>query len=200
MYQRISAVFPSPSLLSAFLPMKLIIGLGNPGKRYEKTRHNVGFMILDALHNALQPYEISRWELSKKFNSYIAGCTKKSKKILLAKPATFMNHSGHAASLIAQYYKITPDQITVVHDDKDIPLGEVKSQTDRGHAGHNGVKSIIECLGTKKIPRYRIGIANTGKKNADTAEFVLGKFSLLERRYLKKIIDETVQQILQKLD
>lgn len=178
--------------------MKLIVGLGNPGKRYEKTRHNVGFMVLDALHQMLKLYNISDWELSKKFNAHIAGCTRGSKKIILAKPTTFMNHSGHAVGLIAQYYKIPASHIIVIHDDKDIPLGEVKLQTNRGHAGHNGIKSIIECIGTKEFVRYRIGIAGTNEKQiTDAAKFVLGKFSLLEKRHVKKIIDQTAKAILQ---
>lgn len=178
--------------------MKLIVGLGNPGKQYEKTRHNVGFMILDALHDALGQYDISGWELSKKFNAYIAGCTRKSRKLLLLKPTTFMNDSGHAVQLVAQYYKIPVSDIIVIHDDKDIALGETKVQIDRGHAGHNGIKSIIQCIGSQQFTRYRIGVASKNeKKMQDTSKFVLGKFALRERSTLKNVIDETVASILE---
>lgn len=177
--------------------MHLIVGLGNPGKKYEKTRHNVGFMIVDALREELTSYDVGAWELSKKFNAYIAGCTRKSRKLLLAKPTTFMNDSGHAVQLIAHYYKIPPRDILVVHDDKDIPLGEVKVQTDRGHAGHNGIRSIQSCIGTQQFTRYRIGIRSANEKRMqDTAKFVLGKFSLLEKRTLREVIERTTADIL----
>jgi len=131
--------------------MKLIVGLGNPGKQYIKTRHNVGFMVLEALQKELNEYKIGKWELSRKFNAEICGVTvSHNDKIILAKPLTFMNDSGMAVQLIAHFYQMTHRDIIVVHDDKDLPLGEIRVQTNRGPAGHNGIKSIIEKLGTQK--------------------------------------------------
>lgn len=177
--------------------MKLIVGLGNPGKRYERTRHNVGFMLLDALHEKLTKYNINNWELSKKFNAQISGCTINGEKIILAKPMTYMNHSGQTVQLIMHFYKMTHKDLIVAHDDKDILLGEIKMQTDKNHAGHNGIKSIIEHIGTKDFTRLRMGVASENKrKMKDTAKFVLHKFGILERKKLEKIIQEGVGEIL----
>lgn len=180
--------------------MKLIVGLGNPGKKYEKTRHNVGFMVLDRLHELLQQEGISSWELSKKFNAEIAGLTKQSKKIILAKPMTYMNHSGESVGLLAHYYKIVPEDIVVVHDDKDLPLGTIKVHTNRGDGGHNGIKSIVAHIGTKEFGRIRVGVASANeRKMADTAKFVLGKFGLLEKKRVEEIVHESAEHILKQL-
>lgn len=180
--------------------MKLIIGLGNPGKKYEKTRHNVGFMVLDRLHQELKKYNISEWELSKKFNSQISGCTVNSDKIILAKPMTFMNTSGQAVQLITQYYKIEPESIIVVHDDKDIKLGEIKIQKDRGHAGHNGIRSIIDHIGSQNFTRIRIGIASDNeKKMMDIPKFVLGKFGIFEKGKLETTIKKALEEIIKTM-
>ncbi len=180
--------------------MKLIVGLGNPGKQYEKTRHNIGFMVLDALHARLQSADISEWELSKKFNANIAGCVISGEKIFLAKPTTFMNHSGEAVGLIAHYYHILPKDIIVIQDEKDIPLGEIKVQEKRGDAGHNGIKSITEHIGTNAYTRIRIGIASKNiKKMEDTSSFVLGKFGILERPIVDTLIKDTLLIIEKRL-
>lgn len=180
--------------------MKLIVGLGNPGKKYERTRHNVGFMVLDRLHEAWGSYQPSAWELSKKFNAVIAGCTIRSEKVVLVKPMTFMNASGEAVQLIAHFYKIPPADIILVHDDKDLPLGTVKFQRNRGHAGHNGVRSVIEHIGTQDFARYRVGVADPKQTRGDTADFVLGKFRLLERKPVRDMIEKTVYALTQQAD
>lgn len=176
--------------------MKLIIGLGNPGKQYEKTRHNVGFMVLDALQDEWQREGISAWETSKKFNALVCGITLLGEKIILAKPLTFMNHSGEAVSLLAHYYKIPSRDIIVVHDEKDIPLGTIKVQRNRGDAGHNGIKSIITCIGTKDFNRIRVGVASKDeKKMQDTPTFVLGKFGLLEKKLAQQSIQLAIPEV-----
>lgn len=180
--------------------MKLIIGLGNPGKKYAKTRHNVGFMALDQLRQTLKKYDISEWELSKKFNSQICGCAVNGEKVILAKPMTFMNASGIAVQLIVQYYKIEPENIIVVHDDKDIKLGEIKIQKDRGHAGHNGIRSIIDYIGNQNFTRIRVGIASGNeKKMADVVNFVLGKFGIFEKSKVETAIKKVLEEILKKM-
>lgn len=177
--------------------MKLIVGLGNPGKTYEKTRHNVGFMVLDELREKLSEYQISKWELSKKFNAEICGCNIKGEKIILAKPQTFMNESGVSVGLIGHFYKITPADLIVVHDDKDLKLGEVRVQVDRGHAGHNGVRSIIEHLSTQNFTRIRVGVASeNAKKMEDTSKFVLGKFGIFEKGKLKEVIGKSIDEVI----
>ncbi|OGH60166.1 MAG: aminoacyl-tRNA hydrolase [Candidatus Magasanikbacteria bacterium RIFCSPHIGHO2_01_FULL_33_34] len=177
--------------------MKLIVGLGNPGKKYEKTRHNVGFMVLDYLKKNLSKYNIGSWELSKKFNAEICGCVINNEKIILAKPMTFMNHSGQSIQLIANFYNITPENIIVAHDDKDLILGQLKIQINRGHAGHNGIKSIIEHIKSQNFHRIRVGIASTNEnKMKNISKFVLNKFSLFEKRNLEKMIDTATKEIL----
>lgn len=174
--------------------MKLIVGLGNPGKQYMKTRHNAGFMFLDVLYAALMKTRNAPvWELSKKFNAEIAECVFNGEKIILAKPMTFMNMSGQSVQLISHYYKLKPMDIIVAHDDKDLKLGDFKIQSDRGHAGHNGVRSIMDHLGTKSVTRIRLGIApGNPKKIKDTSVFVLSKFSLLEKKAFQSMIKKAV--------
>ena len=177
--------------------MKLIIGLGNPGKKYEKTRHNVGFMVLDILRERLsQQYQMSEWCVSKKFNALICGGTINNTKILLAKPITFMNASGQSIALIGQFYRLVPENMIVVHDEKDLPLGDIRVQKDRGHAGHNGIRSIMEQIGSKEFTRVRCGIASDDpKKMKDTATFVLKKFSLLEKKKLKEMLHNAAESV-----
>lgn len=177
--------------------MYLIVGLGNPGKQYEKTRHNVGFMILNNLHEKLIEYGISKWELSKKFNAEISGVNINNQKVILIKPMTFMNGSGITVQIISNFYKVKIQELIVVHDDKDLTLGEIKIQTDRGDAGHNGIKSIIEHLGTKNFQRVRIGIASENpKRMSDTAKFVLDKFAFSERKKVNEIIEKATEEII----
>lgn len=182
--------------------MKLVIGLGNPGKQYAKTRHNVGFIILNQLRQQLsEENSVSNWELSKKFNAEIAIYTLPSEKIILAKPMTFMNDSGQAVSLIMHFYQIDPKDLIIVHDDKDLALGLIKVQTDRGHAGHNGIRSIAEHISTQNFTRVRVGIASDNpKKMTDTAKFVLSNFSLMERKKVKKVIELGIQEIVKLLE
>ena len=177
--------------------MHLIVGLGNPGKRYEKTRHNIGFLVLDALvkKEAVNNPSIS-WKLSKKHNAEIAEIPYKNNKVLLAKPMTYMNDSGQSVNLLLQYFKIPKKNLLVVHDEKDLPLGTNKVQTDRGAAGHNGITSIMQHIGTQKFTRIRIGIASKNeKKMANTAQFVLGKFGLFEKKLVQESIEGSIQKI-----
>ena len=177
--------------------MKLIVGLGNPGKQYEKTRHNVGFMILDQLQGELGGHDINDWSLSKKFNAMVCGTTFNNEKIILAKPMTYMNGSGQSVQLIAQFYKMTHRDLIVVHDDKDLLLGEIKIQENRGDAGHNGIKSIIEHIKTKDFIRVRVGIASDNeRKMQNTSKFVLGKFGMFEKKFLQRTIEEASKKII----
>jgi len=169
--------------------MKLIVGLGNPGKQYEKTRHNAGFLVLDELQSKLHT---SKWSLSKKFNAQVSEGSIVNESVMLVKPMTFMNNSGQSVGLLVNYYKIDPtEDLIVLHDEKDIPLGTIKVQKDRGAAGHNGVKSIMEHLGTQNFTRIRLGIASEHERQMeDTVNFVLGKFSMFEKRAIKKMAED----------
>ncbi|HSR89331.1 MAG TPA: aminoacyl-tRNA hydrolase [Candidatus Udaeobacter sp.] len=172
--------------------MKLIVGLGNPGKEHEDTRHNAGFLIIDklvAVSGAAASFD-------KKANAEVAKTEVAKKRVLLAKPLTYMNSSGVATRALMDFYKLKPEDIIVVHDDKDIPLGETRIQTNRGPAGHNGVKSIIEHLGTKNFTRIRVGIAPEDQnKIKDTVNFVIGRFTSTEMKQLKKVIENVIKEI-----
>ncbi len=177
--------------------MKLIIGLGNPGKTYSRTRHNLGFIVLDTLHEKLKEEGVSRWELSKKFNAEVCGLTLNNEKIILAKPMTFMNESGIAVQLLAHFYKLTARDLIVVHDDKDLKLGDIRIQADKSSAGHNGVQSIMDHIKTQNFTRIRLGIApEKESKLKDTADFVLGKFGLFEKKKVDEVVEKSVEEIL----
>lgn len=174
--------------------MKLIIGLGNPGKKYAKTRHNVGFMVLDTLAKQLG----ADFKFQKKFQAEIAMIKNGKEENILIKPQTFMNLSGEAVRAVMDFYKIKIKDIVVVHDDKDILFGEVKYQTDKSAAGHNGIKSLIEHLGTQNFDRVRVGVAWKDKqKMGDTANFVLMNFTKTELDLLDKIIKDIVEKLAQ---
>ncbi|HEX9664615.1 MAG TPA: aminoacyl-tRNA hydrolase [Patescibacteria group bacterium] len=175
--------------------MKLIVGLGNPGKKYEGTRHNVGFVVIDQLAD-------QNFKLNKKSNSLILKTKIDSKDVILAKPQTFMNSSGQAVAALAGYYKVKPENIIVIHDEIDLPLGTIRISQDSSAAGHNGVQSIINSLGTRNFIRIRIGI-DPDSKTIATAEprdlklnnFVLNKFTAKEEKIVKKVIDQAVKAL-----
>lgn len=156
--------------------MKLIVGLGNPGKEYEKTRHNVGFMIIDNFLNN------NDWK--KKFDGLYQIMNIGKEKVIFLKPLTFMNNSGLSVSKIVKFYDIAIEDILVVQDDLDIPLGKFKLKANSSSGGHNGIKSIIASLGSDKFSRLKIGISN--EKRVDTINHVLGKFNKLEMNCLEE--------------
>lgn len=172
--------------------MLLIIGLGNPGKKYIKTRHNAGFMALDKLQKS---WDFPDFKMEKKFNAEIS----KNSKIILVKPQTFMNDSGASIRAFLDFYKLTSDDILVIHDDLDISLGKYKIAQDSRSAGHNGVQNIIDALGTQKFRRLRIGIAKPPeeKKSCPISghDYVLGKFSSKEIKVVEKVLEEVLEEI-----
>lgn len=171
--------------------MKLIIGLGNPGKKYEQTRHNTGWMVLDEL------FKKNKWRENQKLKALVCETVINDQDVVLLKPQTFMNNSGVSAMLAKQKYpKLENKDIIVVHDDKDIPLGEVKTQFNRGSAGHNGVKSLIEKLGGKDFYRVRVGIAPSDFEE-ETDRFVMGKFTSEEKKKLQKVSRIAAEKISQ---
>jgi PTH1 family peptidyl-tRNA hydrolase len=152
--------------------MKLIVGLGNPGKTYHETRHNVGFMAIDAFAEE----QDANWHKENEYKALTAQCTIGETKVLLVKPQTFMNLSGDAVQAIVAYFKISPEDILIIHDDMDLDTGRIQFKASGGPAGHNGVANIQERLGTKELSRLRIGI---GKPTPPIApeDWVLGKMS-----------------------
>ena len=171
----------------------LIVGLGNPGKQYEKTRHNVGFMALDAF---AQKNEFPGFQLDKKSNALISEGALNDKKILLAKPQAFMNNSGQAVKALYSKFYILYSNLIVVHDDIDLALGTIKISVNRGSAGHKGVDSIIKHLKTKNFTRIRIGIqpaslaGRPAGKPKELDAFVLKKFSSEELELLRPAIQQ----------
>ncbi len=172
--------------------MKLIVGLGNPSKTYEKTRHNAGYMVLDALAAELH---LPAWtNAPQDIQAKVTDMLVEGEKIIFAKPETFMNNSGFAVAALMKYFAIHGGKLLIAHDDLDIPLGEIKSQHSRGAAGHNGVDSIIQQLNTKDFSRVRVGIA-PARKPADSAKFVLGRFGLFEKAKIKKGVSAAVTAV-----
>jgi PTH1 family peptidyl-tRNA hydrolase len=151
--------------------IKLFVGLGNPGHKYENTRHNLGFIVLDSIALA-KGLEFKNWDNMADISFY-EPC---GSKVWLLKPTTFMNLSGYAVSSFAKYYKIGPEEIVVGYDDFSIPLGQYKIRMSGSAGGHNGTKSIIEQLHTDKFPRIKFGIGPF-PKFMNMANFVLSKFS-----------------------
>jgi PTH1 family peptidyl-tRNA hydrolase len=165
--------------------MHLIVGLGNIGEKYELTRHNIGFMVIDEMTKNLTTSNINK----SNFNSTLL----KSGYNLFSKPTTYMNNSGLAVGSIKEYYKIENDDIIVIHDDLDLPFGAVKFKIGGGHGGHNGLKSLDSHIGKDYI-RVRIGIGKPQDK-AEVANYVLSNFSKEELNKLEDIIPHTIKAI-----
>ncbi len=148
--------------------MKLIVGLGNPGKEYENTRHNTGFKCLDLVSNKLG-VSVNR----KAFNALIGKTTYKGEQVILMKPQTYMNLSGEAAAQAAKFYKIPPERVLVVSDETALPIGKLRVRSKGSAGGHNGLKSLISCLGTEEFPRIRLGVGAPPHPDYDMADWVL---------------------------
>ncbi|MBK8817101.1 MAG: aminoacyl-tRNA hydrolase [Methylococcaceae bacterium] len=186
--------------------IKLIVGLGNPGQQYEKTRHNAGFLFLDSL--ALD-YRCA-WSNKSEFQSIMSALSLDGERVILLKPQSFMNRSGGAVGKVARYYKFAPQEILVVHDELDFDTGVVKLKMDGGHAGHNGLRDIISQLGVKDFYRLRLGIGRP-KPGMAVADYVLsvpGKsdsqliYSAIDqgKSYMHQIVCGDVQLVMNKLN
>jgi PTH1 family peptidyl-tRNA hydrolase len=176
--------------------MRIIVGLGNPGKKFEKTRHNLGFLVIENLKLKIKNF--SDWKYEKKFKAEISRGKIGKEKIILAKPKTFMNESGKSVKLLVTNYSLPVTKLFVVHDDIDLPLGKIRISIGRGSAGHKGVQSIIDELGTKNFVRFRIGIKPKNNKQRtinNVKEFVLLKFNKREEKILKEVVKRTCQAI-----
>jgi len=180
--------------------MKLIVGLGNPGDQYKDTRHNIGYMVVDKLARELGRETLS-WEQNKSLNASVA----KVGEVLLVKPMTFMNNSGLAVKKVLDYFKIKPEDMWVIHDDIDLPIGKIRIRLGGASAGHNGMESVMSLVGTDKFVRFRLGIgrgkeANT--KNTDqnlrhrtVIHFVLSRFTQSEAGSLKHLVKHGVEAV-----
>lgn len=191
--------------------MKLIVGLGNPGPKYESTKHNVGFMVVDHLLKDLEPVNKSNWIRDNKLKSdiYILDYQPKKgilEKIILAKPLTYMNNSGMAVGLLARFYKVRPIDIWIVHDELDLPLGMMKIRFGGASAGNHGVESIIESLNSDKFWRFRLGIGisrnhdEMAKHKVSGKEYVLRNFTGSDKSKARQLIKRGAKAIATALE
>ena len=203
--------------------MKLIVGLGNPGEKYEKTRHNLGFLVLDRFLKDFSQVQKTIWEDNTKFKCDISQIEWQRRssgrsfgqalieKVILAKPHTYMNNSGLCVGLVSSFYKINPADIWIIHDEIDLPLGSMKIRFGGGSAGHKGVMSIMNSLGTEKFWRFRLGMGhqkgiqprfNRGKirNSKSVEEFVLRGFSSGEAGKAREVIKRGSKAIQEGLE
>ena len=166
----------------------LIVGLGNPGKEYEKTRHNAGFIALDFFMNK------KAVGFNEKFGGYFNKLRINDNEVFVLKPLTYMNNSGQSVIQVVNFYKINPSDVVVMHDDMDIPVGEVRYKTKGSAGGHNGIKSIIQHLGTQEFKRVKIGISKPDQMTV--IDYVLGKFSKEDRKLIDNVVETNVYRFL----
>jgi len=175
--------------VGALAKPRLIVGLGNPGREYAGTRHNVGFDVLDRL--------AAGWKCSFKkkfrFAAVVAEVSGESGRVVLAKPQTFMNRSGVAVQAMLHWLKATPAELLVVVDDADLPMGRLRLRADGGSGGHNGLRSIIEALGgCEQFARLRVGIGRIGPVGTDLTGHVLTRFTAAERKAINEAVATAV--------
>jgi PTH1 family peptidyl-tRNA hydrolase len=167
----------------------LIVGLGNPGENYSKTRHNLGFLVVDEMIARFDAVPSKTKLQTKLWTVKIAGTT-----VLMAEPQTFMNLSGNAVAPLIRTKKIALDRLIIVHDDIDLPLGSIRVSRGASAGGHNGVQSVIDALGTKDFTRVRIGIGRP-TNDQPIEDYVLTRFSADEKKQLPALIDKTILEI-----
>lgn len=166
----------------------IVVGLGNPGKAYDGTRHNVGFAVIDALATK-QDFE--PWITKKDLKCQFASRTLGSTRVILVKPTTFMNLSGEAVRAVCDFYKVSPQSVLVVHDELDIPFGQIRTRTGGSSAGHNGLKSIIQHVG-EDCGRVRIGVGPKIPEQMDSADFVLASFNEEQQAHMSDLLQEAL--------
>ncbi|HTL18431.1 MAG TPA: aminoacyl-tRNA hydrolase [Patescibacteria group bacterium] len=167
----------------------LIVGLGNPGAQYKRTRHNVGFVVLEILARRWR----TDWSLEKKFNASLARAEREGRRVLLCQPQTFMNASGEAVRAVAGFYDVDPARILVVVDDADLSVGHLRLRPRGSSGGHHGLESIEEQLGTREYPRLRIGIGRREGAREITGH-VLGRFDSTESPLVDKVLTVAASQ------
>lgn len=180
--------------------MKLIVGLGNPGGQYESTRHNIGFMVVEKFARELSTTTVT-WNQDKERKALVA----RAGDVILAKPLTYMNNSGLAVGALIRYYKLSPEDLWVVHDDIDLPLGKIRIRLSGGTGGHNGIESIIAAVKTDTFVRFRLGIGrgretppagrDKNLHHRSVIQFVLSRFNRHEAGGLKHLVKHGTEAI-----
>lgn len=166
--------------------MKIIVGLGNPGKKYEKTLHNAGFLVIDEL---VKKYNV---ELNKEmFNGFYTKTRIQGEDVILVKPQTFMNLSGECVGQLCRYFKVELDDVFVVYDDMEIRFGQLRIRKNGSSGGHNGIKSLIQHFGSQDFPRLKVGVGRPNE-NKSVISHVLAQFSPLQEKYLPQLLEAAV--------
>ena len=168
----------------------LIVGLGNPGGEYARTRHNAGFMVVEQLADVWK----AGWNLEKKFNARVAKVEWSGRKVLLVEPQTFMNLSGETVGVLMSFYRVPLSQMLVVADDADLPLGEIRLRGKGSSGGHHGLESIEQHVGSREFARLKVGIGRTVDGQREITGHVLGKFSAPENKLLEKVLHRSALQ------
>lgn len=171
--------------------LRLIVGLGNPGRKYARTRHNAGFMVADRLAALWK----AGWTRENKFGASIAKIDRGEQRLILCKPETFMNASGEAVGAVAAFYKAPMESVLVVVDDADLPLGEVRLRPRGSSGGHHGLESIEEHLATRKFARLRVGIGRGQTTERAITGHVLAEFNRAESELMDKVLERVCGQI-----
>jgi len=170
---------------------RLIVGLGNPGARYARTRHNVGFQLLDRLAGCWQ----ANWKLEKKFQANVAQAGWQGHALLLAQPQTFMNSSGEAVAALMAYYRVPLANLLVAVDDADLPLGEIRLRARGSSGGHHGLDSIGQHVSSREFARLRIGIGRTADGRREITDYVLAPFEKAEAPVLEEVLTAAASQV-----
>jgi PTH1 family peptidyl-tRNA hydrolase len=177
---------PEPKPLPPEVPIRAIVALGNPGKKYAETRHNVGWMALDRLVGDRLAGPV-QWQ--QKFNGEFAKAWIAEKEVLLLKPGTFMNLSGHPTQAMCAFFGVKPEEVLVLHDDLDLAFGRVQVKSGGGHGGHNGLKSLHAQLASNAYARVRLGIGRPDPGKGEVVDWVLMPFAPIERAELPQVLD-----------
>jgi PTH1 family peptidyl-tRNA hydrolase len=171
--------------------LHLIAGLGNPGAKYARTRHNIGFQLVERLAEQWR----AGWNAEKKFQASVAKATRNGSQVILAQPQTFMNASGKAVGALAGFYRVPPGKILVAVDDADLPLGEIRLRASGSSGGHHGLESIEQRLGTREFARLRMGIGRTADGRREITDFVLSPFSGAEAAMVEAVLKAAAGQV-----
>ena len=169
----------------------LIVGLGNPGAKYARTRHNIGFQLVERLAEKWRAV----WNAEKKFQASVARVARNDLQVILAQPQTFMNASGEAVQALAGFYRVPPGKILVAVDDADLPLGEIRLRANSSSGGHHGLESTEQHLGTREFARLRMGIGRTTDGRREIADYVLAPFDKADAAMLEAVLTAAAGQV-----